>query len=188
MDRLLPLRSRFAFKFIGMLVDEKHAGHEGVYSVAELHEMARQLVRAAVGNGFKPADIFIDSTVFPLAIDMPMAPDTPGYTYRTFETIRRVKRDPALRGVHLSLGVTNAVRDLPGRRTGVCRAYLAIARRCGLDAAIVNVMHDYEGHPPAPELTAFVDAFARQDGSSQAGQRAIDAMMDFCRTNRKKRP
>ncbi|MCX6561565.1 MAG: methylenetetrahydrofolate reductase C-terminal domain-containing protein [Candidatus Aminicenantes bacterium] len=187
MDRLLPLRSRFAFKFIGMLVDEKHAGHEGVYSFAELHEMARQLVQAAVANGFRPADIFIDSTVFPLAIDMPMAPDTPGYTYRTFETIRRVKRDPALRGVHLSLGVTNAVRDLPGRRTGVCRAYLAIARRCGLDAAIVNVMHDYEDHPAAPELTTFVDAFARQDGSPQAGQRAIDAMMEFCRTNRKKR-
>ncbi|MDD8027154.1 MAG: methylenetetrahydrofolate reductase C-terminal domain-containing protein [Acidobacteriota bacterium] len=188
MDRLLPLRARFAFKFIGMLVDEKSAGHEGVYSVAELHQMARELVRAAVdGHGFKPSEIFIDSTVFPLAIDMPMAPETPGYTYRTFETIRRVRRDPLLRGVHVSLGVTNAVRDLPGRRTGVCRAYLAIARRCGLDAAIVNVLHDYEDHAAAPELVDFVEAFARQDGGPEAGQRAIDAMMEFCRTNRKRR-
>ncbi len=188
MDRLLPLRARYAFKFIGMLVDEKHAGHEGVYSVGELLDMARELVRAAVDDhGFQPADIFIDSTVFPLAIDMPMAADTPGYTYRTFEIIRRVRRDPALRGVHLSLGITNAVRDLPGRRTGVCRAYLAVARRCGLDAAIVNVLHDYEDHAAAPELLAFIEAFAGQDGTPAAGQRAIEAMMDFCRTNRKRR-
>lgn len=188
MDRLLPLRSRFAFKFIGMLVDEKHAGHEGVYSVDELHQMARELVGAALAQGgFRRSDIFIDSTVFPLAIDMPMAPDTPGYTFRTFETLRRVRRDPELRGVHLSLGVTNAVRDLPGRRTGVCRAYLAAARRRGLDAAIINVLHDYEDHAAAPELTAFVEAFAGQDGSSGAGQKAIDAMMAFCRSNRKRR-
>ena len=72
-----------------------------------------------------------------------MTPDTPGYTYRTFETIRRIKADPAMKGVHLSLGITNAVRDLPGRRTGVCRAYLAKAMEYGLDAGIVNVMHDY---------------------------------------------
>jgi methylenetetrahydrofolate reductase (NADPH) len=188
MDRLLPLRARHAFRFIGMLVDEKHAGHEGVYSVEELLDMAREMVKAAVrGHGFRPTDIFIDSTVFPLAIDMPLSADVPGYTYRTFETIRRVRRDPDLRGVHLSLGITNAVRDLPGRRTGVCRAYLAVARRCGLDAAIVNVLHDYEDHTAAPELVAFVEAFAGQDGSPSAGQRAIEAMMAFCRANRKRR-
>jgi methylenetetrahydrofolate reductase (NADPH) len=188
MDRLLPLRAGRPFKFIGMLVDEKTAGHEGVYSVDELVAMARALFAAATGkHGFRPDDIFIDSTVFPMAIDMPMAPDTPGFTFRTFETIRRIRRDPAFKGVHLSLGITNSVRELPGRKTGVCRAYLELARRRGLDAAIVNVLHDYEDHPAAPELVAFVQAFVGQDGSPQAGQRAIDAMMDFCRTNRKKR-
>ncbi len=188
MDRLLPLRRRYPYRFIGMLVDEKTAGHEGVYSVDELMAMARTLFDAATRRyGFAPADIFIDSTVFPLAIDMPMAPDTPGYTFRTFETVRRVRRDPAMKGVHLSLGITNAVRDLPGRKTGVCRAYLHFARRLGLDAAIVNVLHDYEDHPAAPELVVFVEAFAGQDGSAPAAQRAIDAMLEFCRLNRKRR-
>ena len=88
----------------------------------------------SAATGSSPEDIFFDSTVFPLSIDMPMSADTPGYTYRTFETIRRIKRDPAMKGVHLSLGITNAVRDLPGRRTGVCRAYLAKAMEYGLDA------------------------------------------------------
>ena len=187
MNQLLPLRARFAFKFIGLLVDIHSTGSEGsYYGIDELLAMARTIFRAATGShGFKPDDIFFDSTVFPLAIDLPMTPDTPGYTYRTFETIRKIKVDPEMKGVHLSLGVTNAVRDLPGRRTGVCRAYLAKALSYGLDAAIVNVMHDYGKRPPAPDLLAFVDAFAGQNGSAEAGQKAINTMMNFCRANRK---
>lgn len=187
MDRLLPLRAKYPFKFIGLLVDIQSTGSEGsYYGIDELYGMARTIFQAATRTyGFKPEDIFFDSTVFPLAIDMPMTPDTPGYTYRTFETIRRIKKDPAMKGVRLSLGITNAVRDLPGRRTGVCRAYLAKAQEYGLDAAIVNVMHDYGKRPPAPDLLEFVEAFVHQDGSAEAGQRAISAMMGFCRANRK---
>jgi 5,10-methylenetetrahydrofolate reductase len=187
MDELLPLRQRYPFKFIGLLVDAKSTGSEGsYYSVDELHALAKEIFAAAVGKyGFKPADIFFDSTVFPLAIDMPMTADTPGYTYRTFETVRRIKSDPGLKGVHLSLGITNAVRDLPGRRTGVCRAYLAKARRYGLDAAIVNVLHDYGKREPAADLMEFVEAFARQDGSAEASQTVIAVMMAFCKANRR---
>lgn len=193
MDELLPLRSRYPFKFIGLLVDIKSSGSEGsYYGIDELVGMARTIFRAATGAyGFKPEDIFFDSTVFPLAIDIPLNPDAPGYTYRTFETIRRIKSDPGLKGVHLSLGITNAVRDLPGRRTGVCRAYLALARDYGLDAAIVNVLHDYGKRPPAPELVELVKAFAEQDGSTEKSQRVVDMMMRFCRLHRKiseKRP
>ena len=187
MERLLPLRARFPFKFIGLLVDEKTAGLDGAYGVEELQALARRIVRAATGShGFAPGDIFLDSTVFPLSIDVPMEAAKPGYTFRAFETIRRLKADPEFRGVHFSLGVTNAVRDLPGRRTGVTRAYLARAMELGLDAAIVNVFHGYGRRPPAPDLLAFVDAFARQDGSPEAVENALQAMMDFCRANRKK--
>ncbi|MGB9006013.1 MAG: methylenetetrahydrofolate reductase C-terminal domain-containing protein [Candidatus Aminicenantales bacterium] len=187
MDELLPLRSRCPFKFVGLLVDIKSTGSQAsYYSVEELQALARTLHRAAVGrHGFKPGDIFFDSTVFPLAIDMPLSAEAPGYTFRTFETIRRIKRDPEMKGVHCSLGITNAVRDLPGRKTGVCRAYLAKAMEYGLDAAIVNVLHDYGQRPAAPDLMAFVDAFARQDGSAEAQQKAISAMMAFCQANRK---
>jgi len=187
MDRLLPLRSRFPFRFIGLLVDEKTAGRDGAYGVDELASLARELFTAATGRyGFAPSDIFFDSTVFPLSIDVPMNEEKPGYTFRAFETIRRLKADPAYKGAHFSLGVTNSVRNLPGRRTGVTRAYLARAMERGLDAAIVNVFHDYGRRPPAPDLLAFVDAFVRQDGAPASVQRAIDAMMDFCRANRNK--
>lgn len=187
MDKILPLRSRYPFKFIGLLVDIQSTGSEGsYYGIDELYDMAQRIFQAATGKyGFRPQDIFFDSTVFPLAIDIPMTHDAPGYTYRTFETIRRIKTDPAMKGVHLSLGITNAVRDLPGRRTGVCRAYLAKAREYGLDAAIVNVMHDYGKRAPAPELLEFVDDFVRQDGSAESCQRVVRTMVHFCRANRK---
>jgi 5,10-methylenetetrahydrofolate reductase len=187
MNDVLPLRKDHPFKFIGLLVDIHSTGSEGsYYGIDELAAMAKTIFEAATARyGFKPGDIFFDSTVFPLAIDLPMTPDTPGYTYRTFETIRRIKSDPAMKGAHFSLGITNAVRDLPGRRTGVCRAYLAKAMEYGLDAGIVNVMHDYGKRPAARDLVRFVEAFAAQDGSAEAGQTAITAMMNFCKANRK---
>ncbi len=187
MDEVLPLRGRYPFKFIGLLVESDSAGSEGsYYGINELAEMARKIFRAAREKyGFRPEDIFLDSTVFPLAVDIPMAQNMPGYTYRTFETIRRIKDNPAMKGVHFSLGISNAVKDLPGRKTGVCRAYLAKAREYGLDAAILNVLHDYETKPPAPDLLEFVEAFARQDGSEEASRRVIEAMVQFCKANRK---
>jgi len=185
-DRILPWRKKWPFKVIGLLVDDKRAGTDGAYSVDDLHGMARTIFEAATSKyGFAPGDLFFDSTVFPLAIDMPMTSNTPGYTYRAFEAIRQISSDPVLKGVHKSLGISNAVRDLPGRRIGACRAYLAKAMEYGLDAAIVNVMHDYGLKPVAADLLELVDAFAKQDGVPERAERAMQAMSEFCRANRK---
>jgi cobalamin-dependent methionine synthase I len=147
--------------------------------------MARQIFDAATGKyGFKPERIFFDSTVFPLAIDMPMQPGVPGYTYRAFETIKKIKSDPKMREVHCSLGVSNCARDLPGRKVGLCRAYVAKAMEYGLDAAIVNVAHHYGQVAPAAELLELVDAYAKMDGSPEAANRAMLLMGEFCRSSR----
>ena len=187
MDRILPLKKDYDFAFIGLLVSEKAAtGPGGSHSVEELYSLAQQIFEKAVGEcGFKPCEIFFDSTVFPLAIDMPMEPNVPGYTYRAFETIKKIRADRRLRGVHCSLGVSNSVRDLPGRRIGVCRAYVAKAMEYGLDAGIVNVAHHYGQVEPAPELLEMVDAYAKMDGSSERMTRAMELMGKFCRENRK---
>ncbi len=184
-DRILPLRRRRPFKFIGLLVDDRASNWAEVCGSDEQHALAAAMFREATGrHGFAPEEIFFDTTVFPLAVDMPMAAGRAGYTHRTFRTIRKIRNDPALGGVHLILGISNAVRDLPGRRTGVCRAYLEEAREYGLDAAIVNVLHDYGLRPSAPDLVDFVRAFAGQDGSPGAAQKVVDMMTAFCRANR----
>ncbi|MBA7603778.1 5-methyltetrahydrofolate:corrinoid/iron-sulfur protein co-methyltransferase [subsurface metagenome] len=186
-DKILPLKKDFDFAFIGLLVSEGvPTGPGGSHSVDELYSLARQIFEKAVGEyGFKPGEIFFDSTVFPLAIDMPMEPNVPGYTYRAFETIRKIKSDPKMSGVHCSLGVSNCVRDLPGRKIGVCRAYVAKAAEYGLDAAIVNVAHHYGRVEPAAELLELVDAYAQMDGSAQSLNKAMELMGKFCRENRK---
>jgi len=187
MDQMLPLKKDFDFAVIGLLVSEDApSGAGGSHSVEELYGLAKRIFDKAVGeHGFKPAEIFFDSTVFPLAIDMPMEPNVPGYTYRAFETIKKIKSDPKMKGVHCSLGVSNSVRDLPGRRIGICRAYVAKAIEYGLDAGIVNVAHHYGQTEPAPELLELVDAFAKMDGSAERMNKSMELMGKFCRENRK---
>jgi len=187
MDQILPLKKDFDFAFIGLLVSEDApTGPGGSHSVDELYSLAKQIFEKALGeHSFKPSEIFFDTTVFPLAIDMPMEPNVPGYTYRAFETIRKIKSDPGMKGVHCSLGVSNSVRDLPGRRVGICRAYLAKAMEYGLDAAIVNVAHRYGRVEPAPELLELVDAYAKMDGSAERMNKSMELMGKFCRENRK---
>jgi cobalamin-dependent methionine synthase I len=148
--------------------------------------MAKQIFDSAVEQyGFKPEQIFFDTTVFPLAIDMPMEPNVPGYTYRTFETIKKIKNDSKMKNAHCSLGISNCARDLPGRKVGVCRAYVAKAMKYGLDAGIVNVAHKFGLGEPAPELVELVDAYAKMDGSAERMNKAMELMGKFCRENRK---
>lgn len=185
-NNILPLRQHYDFSFIGLLVaEEVTAQAGGAYSVGQLYAMAREIYQAAIGQGFSPEQMFFDSTVFPLAIDMPMEPGVPGYTYRAFETIKRIKGDPEMQGVHCSLGVSNAVRDLPGRRIGVCRAYVAQAMKYGLDAGIVNVAHRYGSVEPAADLLELVEAYAKMDGTPDKADRAIELMGAFCQVSRK---
>jgi 5-methyltetrahydrofolate corrinoid/iron sulfur protein methyltransferase len=187
MDEILPLKKDFDFAFIGLLVSEDApTGPGGSHSVEELYCLAEEIFEKAVGeHGFKPGEIFFDTTVFPLAIDMPMEPNVPGYTYRAFETIGKIKSDPKMKGVHCSLGVSNSVRDLPGRRVGVSRAYVAKAMEYGLDAGIVNVAHHYGSVEPASDLLELVDAFAKMDGSAERMNKSMELMGRFCRDNRK---
>ena len=186
MAEMLPLKKEFDYAFVGLLVSEEAAtGPGGSHSVDELYALAKRIFAKAVCEyGFEPGEIYFDSTVFPLAIDMPMQPGVPGYTYRAFETIKKIKSDPAMQGVYCSLGVSNCARDLPARKVGICRAYVAKAMEYGLDAAIVNTAHHFGESEPAPELLELVDAYAKMDGSAEAMMRAMDLMGKFCRDSR----
>jgi len=186
-DKMMPLKKKYDFCFVGLLVTEdKPSGPGGSHSVDELFALAKELFDKAVNvYGFGAEEIFFDSTVFPLAIDMPMEPGVPGYTYRAFETIKRVKNDPAMKNTHCSLGISNCCRDLPAHRVGICRAYVAKAIEYGLDAGIVNVAHHYSRIPPDPQLYKLVSAFANMDGSAERTGEAMKLISQFCAANRK---
>jgi cobalamin-dependent methionine synthase I len=187
MDNILPLKKDFDYALIGLLVGEdRTTSPGGSHSVDQLYGLAKQIFEKAVSEyGFKDGEIFFDSTVFPLAIDMPMESGVSGYTNRAFETIKKIKSDPKMKGVHCSLGISNCARDLPGRKIGICRAYAAKAMEYGLDAAIVNVAHRYGQVEPDPELLEMVDAYAKMDGTPDRLNKAMALMSEFCQTLRK---
>jgi len=185
-DAMMPLKKTYDFSFIGLLVSEnKPTGPGGSHSVEELFGLAKEIFDKAMQYGFKPDEIYFDSTVFPIAIDMPMEPDVPGYTYRAFETIKKIKTDPAMKDCHCSLGVSNSCRDLPGRRIGICRAYVAKAMEYGLDAGIVNVAHRYGEKPVDPGLLELIDAYTKLDGNMDNLTKVMDLMGKFCASCRK---
>jgi methylenetetrahydrofolate reductase (NADPH) len=185
-DKMMPLKKQYDFSFIGLLITEDKAkGPGGSHSVDELFGLAQQIYARAMQYGFKPQEIFFDSTVFPIAIDMPMEPGVPGYTYRAFETIKRIKSDPKLKKCHCSLGISNCCRDLPGRKIGICRAYVAKAMECGLDAGIVNTSHQYGLKEVDGELLNLISAYAAMDGSPEKLNEAMMLMGQFCASARK---
>jgi len=182
MNNMLPLKKDYDYAFVGLLMSESGKLH----SIDELYSVAKEIFSEATGKyGFNPQEIFFDPTIFPLAIDMPMEPGQQSYTYKTFETIRKIKNDLEMKGVHFTGGISNCVRDLPGRKIGVCRAYVAKAMEYGLDGGIVNVSHHYGTSEAAPDLLELVEAYANMDGSPEKMNKAMELMGKFCRESRK---
>jgi cobalamin-dependent methionine synthase I len=182
MNNMLPLKKDYDYAFVGLLMMESVQSP----SVDQLYLVAKEIFREATGKyGFKPGEIFFDPTIFPLAIDMPMEPGQQSYTYKTFETIKKINHDPEMKGVHFTGGISNCVRDLPGRKIGVCRAYVAKAMEYGLDGGIVNVSHHYGTSEAAQDLLELVDAYAKMDGSAERMNEAMTLMGKFCRDSRK---
>ena len=183
MGNLLPLKKQYDFAFVGLLMSESAKSP----SIDELCSLAKQIFDEAVGKyGFRPEEIFFDSTIFPLAVDMPMQPGEPSYTHKTFETIKKIKSDPDMKGVHFTGGITNCARDLPGRKIGVMRAFVHKAMEYGMDAGIVNVEHHLSEGQPAPELLQLVDAYASDHTPFiKRGIEAMALMSKFCQECRK---
>ena len=183
MDNMLPLKKDYDYAFVGLLMVESASP-----TIDDMYSVAKQIFTEATGKyGFKPEQIFFDPTIFPLAIDMPMEPGQQSYTYKTFETIKKIQNDPEMKGVHFTGGISNCVRDLPGRKIGVCRAFVAKAMEYGLDGGIVNVAHHYgtSDKAPAQDLLELVEAYAKMDGSAEKMNEAMMLMGDFCRNSRK---
>lgn len=174
-DRLMPLAAKMPFSFVALLMTQQTAN-----PVEHLVSQADEIFDKAISAGFTPQDIYFDTCAFPLSIDMPMTPGDKGRTFAAFEAIKAIKNNQKFDGTHCSLGVSNCARDLPARRTGVIKAYLAKAMEYGLDAAIIDVRRDWFTTKPEPQLYELVSAFAAIDGSPEKLTAAMTLMTAFC--------
>jgi cobalamin-dependent methionine synthase I len=151
--QMFELKRILPFKPI-LLASERDENGQGVpnHTAEEVHASARQLVQAANRHGIATGDCIIDPAIAPIGAD------SDGQLRRLMGAIRLIHGDPALKGVHMSVGLSNFTVMLPPKRGDgsptkgpLESAFLTMAMPMGLDHVIGSVKRKYEllapGHP-----------------------------------------
>jgi len=169
-DEVLMLRKQHDFAVVVRL-----GGMDESVSAAVLLDRAKTFLAAAVKGGLRANSVFFDLPLRPL-VQEPLDGGRAGQTYETFQTIREIKRDPMLRKAHCLLRVDTAMRGIPGRKVGVCRAFVAAGLDCGFDSGFLDVAYHYGESPADTALRELVDAFAGLDGSAPRAKVAAELL------------
>ncbi len=123
MDTVFPLAARYGGVIVALCLDE-----DGIPETAEGRiRIAKKIYAEAERYGIRREDILIDGLAMTISADSSSA-------VTTLDTIRRVKEELHGRTI---LGVSNISFGLP-QRPLVNAAFLAMAMREGLSAAIIN--------------------------------------------------
>ncbi len=137
---------------------------------------ARRLIRQARKTWAVPDDdLLVDVGIAPIGADFE------GIARTALEGMRLIKNDPELKGVHLSVGLSNFSAMLPARKADgspvklpLENAFLTLAVPLGLDYIIGSVSKDYHLlAPDAPAYRAVVEAIER------GGFEAISRIREF---------
>ncbi|NMB77320.1 MAG: dihydropteroate synthase [Myxococcales bacterium] len=120
---VLPLARKFGAAVIGLCLDENGVPCDAPGRLT----LAERILRAALAEGLAREDVLIDPGTLPLSA----SPEQPAALLHSIETIKdRLK-------LNTVLGLSNISHGLPGR-PALNAAFLAIAVRAGLDAAILD--------------------------------------------------
>jgi len=161
---MVELRSLAPFRLVILASERVENGAALPNRTAEeIALTARRLAtRLLEGGGFTPDDLLVDVSLFPIASD------TEGLTRRALEAIRLIGADPALRGVHQVVGLSNLGVMLPKVAldggplgTRLESAFLTLAMPLGLDTALATPGRNYETLPEDDRvLRHFAEAIA----------------------------
>jgi len=177
-DPVFELRKKHPFKAVCLLV-----GPEGPLDSADkMVNAARELFERCRTAGFSANEIYFDTVTLGIATDGcidPMGEIKPSHTHNSFHALRRIRQDPEMTGVHALLGVSNWVYGAKKRRIGHVRAFVAVAQKYGLDAAICDVSKKFGIRKPAPELVEFVEMFVSLDGGEETMMRYVEKLQEM---------
>jgi 5-methyltetrahydrofolate--homocysteine methyltransferase len=117
----------------------------------------------------------------------PVGADTYGLVNIGLDAMRMIRADPALKGVHLIVGLSNFAWGTPrGVREQLEKAYLTLAMEVGLDFALANPEKSpgplAPDHPMVERLRAALAEGRAAVGETQetAGYRQAEAIMAIC--------
>ena len=189
-NTILAFRKQYEFAMISTLSNnDVSAGEDHQSIIDKSFDLAKQVFNKAVKEyQFKPEQIFFDTVAAALMKDMPESPGIANHTYKAFRIIKNIKRNPAMKRSHCLFKINQATLDIPSRKVGVTRAYVAKAMEYGLDAAFVDVTRHYGESPADAKLLQLIDAYAEMDGSPEKRQNAEKRMSSFCAGAKKKKP
>ncbi|MDA0989529.1 MAG: dihydropteroate synthase [Verrucomicrobia bacterium] len=144
-----------------LMVSERSVNGEGIANdtAEDVHATARELVAAAMARGMAVSDCIIDPAISPIGAD------SQGDLQRLMASMRMIHTDPALDGVHMSVGLSNFSVMLPPKRadgsptkSALESAFLTLATPLGLDHVIGSVKRNYRILPPDdPALVCIQD-------------------------------
>jgi cobalamin-dependent methionine synthase I len=119
------------------------------HKAEEVYQTARQLVQEAVRHGIPVDQCIIDPAIAPIGAD------SEGRFRCLMGAIRMIHDDPSLKGVHMSVGLSNFTVMIPAKRADgsptkgpLESAFLTMAMPLGLDHVIGSVKRKYELLPP----------------------------------------
>ncbi|MCX6894054.1 MAG: dihydropteroate synthase [Verrucomicrobia bacterium] len=115
------------------------------HTAAEVHQTARELVAEAGKHGIPVSQCIIDPGISPIGAD------SEGRFHCLMGAIKLIHADPALKGVHMSVGLSNFSVMLPPKRADgsptkgpLESAFLTLAVPLGMDHVIGSVKRKYE--------------------------------------------
>ena len=116
----------------------------------------------------------------------PIASDTQGIINLCLDSIRAIRADPALEGIHISVGLSNFAIGTPMHlRIPLERAFLALASEAGMDWVLANPEKNTEPMGMDEELVIQIQAILQEgrpqagDTSGDAGFRQLDELMEL---------
>jgi 5-methyltetrahydrofolate--homocysteine methyltransferase len=168
LDEMFELIAEYDTLAIGMASEKFTAEGAGqCMSADDVYGAASELTELLVKKANRtPDQIIIDPGLAPVGAD------TYGLVNMGLDAMRRIRANPNLAGVHLSVGLTNFSFGIPRQiRAQVESAYLTLAVDAGLDFVLANPEKHLELLPPDDRILRLVaealDCGRKQDGESQ---------------------
>lgn len=135
------------------------------HTAEQVHQTARQLVQEAARHGIPVEQCIIDPAISPIGAD------SEGRFHCLMGAIRLIHDDPSLKGVHMSVGLSNFTVMIPAKRADgsptkgpLESAFLTMAMPLGLDHVIGSVKRKYELLPPDHPALVCLNDCLKLDG------------------------
>lgn len=134
-------------------------------TAAEIHATAKEMLAAVRARSIPNGGVIFDPGIAPAASDME------GMLKRTLDAMALIHADPDMKGVHMSVGLSNFTHMLPSKRSdgtpvrsSLESAFLTRAMPLGLDMIVGSVKRKYEILPAGhPALACLEDLLSLED-------------------------